>query len=143
MHLAQRKIAEDETQALAKVFLNAFDHWICAAAIRALVVAIFDESACRVFVALDVIGRADWNFECAHNVLLFRQGFQSLKDAIRSGIDGDGRAIAPGDNSIFIDDEESAFASAFGFAICAIGLGGSALGLEIGEQRKTQMAIFR
>src|SRR5580693_9402628 len=73
---------------------------------------------------------------------LFWQGFQGGEYAVRAGIYGEGRNVAPGDDSIFIDDEESAFADAFGFAIGAVGLSGGALGLEIGEERKSQMAIF-
>src|SRR5579864_5823509 len=72
---------------------------------------------------------------------LFRESFESSKYSVRAGIYGDGRAVAPGDNSVFIDDEESAFANAFGVAIRAVGFGGSALGLKIGEKRKLQVAV--
>src|ERR1700678_3430477 len=71
MHFGQRKIAEDETQLLAEMFLDFLHDGIGASAIGALVVAILDERDGCGCVTLNVIGWADGNFQRAHDVLLF------------------------------------------------------------------------
>lgn len=73
---------------------------------------------------------------------LFRQVLESLKNAVGTRVDGDRRAITPGDNAIFVDDEKRAFGSAIGIAIGAIELGDRPFRLEIGEQREMEMAVF-
>jgi hypothetical protein len=62
VRLDQGKVAEYEAEAGAEVFLDALDGGVCVFAMRALVVAVFDESYFGVFGALGVIFGRDGYF---------------------------------------------------------------------------------
>jgi HAE1 family hydrophobic/amphiphilic exporter-1 len=83
------------------------------------------------------------HLQCGHELLLFRQVlfrqiFKRLQNAIRTGIHGDRRAIAPGDHSVLVDHKQSALAEAIRSAVSAILTGNGSLGLKIGEQRQAE-----
>src|ERR1700682_3189224 len=66
-----------------------------------------------------------------------------MQNAVRARIDGNQRAIAPGDHSVFVNDEQSALAEAVCSAVGAVLAGNGSLGLKIGEQREMQMTSLR
>src|ERR1700723_1581757 len=79
-----------------------------------------------------------------NKLLLFRQVFtwqifERLQNAVGSGIHSNRRAIAPGDGSLLIDDEQSSLTDSIDRAVGAILPGNGSLGLKIGEQREMQM----
>ncbi len=74
--------------------------------------------------------------------LLFREFFERLQDAVGTGVDADGRKITPGDDSIFIDDEEGSFRGAFRIAVDAVLFGDIAFGFEIREQGEMKPAVL-
>jgi hypothetical protein len=55
MDFPEGKISEDEHQAIAEMFLHAFDDGVGVSAVRAFVVAVFDEGDGGAFIALDVV----------------------------------------------------------------------------------------
>jgi hypothetical protein len=58
-------------------------------------------------------------------------------------VDGYGRAIAPADGSVLIDDKKSALGDSFSVAESSVKLRHRAFGFEVCEQRKVQLAIAR
>src|SRR5579863_4601468 len=71
---------------------------------------------------------------------LFRQRFERFQNSVGAGIHRDRRNVTPCNDSVLIDDEESALGDAIVRAIDAILLRDGALGLKIGKQGKVQMA---
>src|SRR5882672_6503160 len=59
VHLAEREISKDESEALAKLLLNGFHDRIRAPAMRALVVSVLDERDGRAGRTLRVVARAN------------------------------------------------------------------------------------
>jgi hypothetical protein len=97
----------------------------------------------RDFWALGMVFGSNRHLQCGHELLLFRQVlfrqiFKRLQNAIRTGIHGDRRAIAPGDHSVLVDHKQSALAEAIRSAVSAILTGNGSLGLKIGEQRQAE-----
>ena len=75
------------------------------------------------------------------SVCLVREFFESVENSVGAGIDRDWGAIAPCDRALSVEHKQRAFADAFALAIGVIFSRDFALWLEIGEQRKMQMAI--
>src|SRR5258708_25076513 len=67
--------------------------------------------------------------------------FQGLEDARGTRIHVDGRQIAPSNNSIGVDDEESPLGSAITVAVDAVLFGHFPFRLEVGKERKKQAAL--
>src|SRR6202521_3116015 len=59
MHLGERHVAEDETQLRTHPFGNGLNHRMYVSAVRALIVAIFNQSDRSVFRALRMVALAD------------------------------------------------------------------------------------
>src|SRR6202034_2481068 len=109
MHLAQGKIAKHKPEAFSKLLLNLVDDGVGVSAMWALVVSVLHHSHLRAFKTSDVVFDSDGHLKCGHN-LLFRQILERLQNPVRTGIHGNRRAIAPGDHSLLVDDEQSAIA---------------------------------
>src|SRR5436190_479980 len=71
-----------------------------------------------------------------------RQLFQRFQNAVGSGIDCNRRAVTPGDHSVLVDHEQSAFAAAVARAVGPVFLRDVALRLEIRKQREMQMTVL-
>src|SRR5579862_3858896 len=69
-------------------------------------------------------------------------GFECRQNAVRSGIDANGRQVAPADDALRINHEEGASGGPGFGGINAIGLGDSSLGLEVRKQRKSELSIL-
>ena len=72
MYFPQREIAEYKAEALAEVLLKAFDDRMGVSTMGTFLVAVLDQRAFCVWIALDMICGADGHFERSHEVLLFR-----------------------------------------------------------------------
>src|SRR4030081_1406563 len=69
--------------------------------------------------------------------------FEGVENSIGAGIDRDRRAIAPCNRALSVEHEQRTFADAFACTIGAVFPCDLALGLEIGEQGKMQVAVTR
>src|ERR1700730_10092365 len=67
--------------------------------------------------------------------------FKCFKNPVGAWIDRDGRAIAPENLPLLVDDEQSPFANPFAFAIGAILLCDGAFRFKVGKQRKMQVTV--
>jgi hypothetical protein len=76
------------------------------------------------------------------NLLLFLQTLQRFQNAVCARIHSDRRAIASGEDSVLIDDEESALRNSFCTSIRAVCARNAAFGLKVREQRKVQVTGF-
>src|SRR5258708_25851693 len=72
---------------------------------------------------------------------LLRQGFQSIEDPVRSGIDADWRDVAPAHDPLVVQDEQRALRGAVGTAVDSIAARDRPFGLEIRQQRELQLAV--
>ncbi len=68
---------------------------------------------------------------------------QCLKNTLGTGIYRNRGKVAPRDDAVFVDHEESAFAATFVAAVGSKFFCDLALWLKVGEQRKVQMAVLR
>ena len=59
MNLGEREIAKDKGKVFAEVPLEALHNWIGVAAMRTLVVAVFNQDNGSVWIALEVVGGGD------------------------------------------------------------------------------------
>jgi hypothetical protein len=64
-----------------------------------------------------------------------------LQDAVGAGVDRQRRQIAPGDDTVLVDDKKRTLAKSIAFSIGAIELGDGALRLEVGKQREFQLPV--
>src|ERR1700742_2236044 len=71
MDFRQREMAKRESEARPEIPLHSFDDRVGAAAIRALVVAIFEKCHRRIVRTLDVVAGVDWHTQ-------YRHGYASL-----------------------------------------------------------------
>src|ERR1700730_8856446 len=74
-------------------------------------------------------------------LLLGWQSFERVEDAVGARIDRNGRAKAPEDLALTVDDEQGALANTLVFTIRTVRLRDRALRVKIRKQRKMQVAI--
>jgi len=86
--------------------------------------------------------RVQPEFSVCSRLLLPGQPFKCIENAVGAGIDRNGRAIAPNDDTIFIDDKQGSFANAVLFPIRSVGPGDSAFGLEVSKQREAEFPVL-
>src|ERR1700693_4498584 len=67
MYFSQREGSKDKPKLFSKLLLKGFDDRVCTSAVRAFVVAVFDQSNRGVGGTLRVVSRSDWHFQRSHN----------------------------------------------------------------------------
>ncbi len=133
MQLTQGKVPENQPEPLPKMLLHALDDGIRPTAMRAFIVAVLHEGYFRAIRALGVIFRRHGYFEHGHKSFLFRQILERLQDAVRAGIHGNRRAVAPRDDSALINYKKRSLANAFGGPVGTVLAGDCSFGLKIRE----------
>src|SRR5207244_9309579 len=63
------------------------------------------------------------------------------QDAVRAGVDGDGRDVAPPNDSVTVDDEQRSLAEPVALAVHAVAPRHRPLGLEVREQGEVELAL--
>ena len=121
-----------------------------APAVRALVVAVLDQRDGASAGPAAVIAGADGQVQhgCHRCVMPscrppVRQRLERVEDAVGAGIHADRREVAPADDAVAVDHEQRALGEAVLLAIHAVAPRHVALGLEVGEQRKLELAASR
>src|SRR2546425_2700514 len=66
---------------------------------------------------------------------------ERTQDAVRAGVDGDGRDVAPPNDSVTVDDEQRSLAEPVALAVHAVAPRHGPLGLEVREQGEVELAL--
>ena len=150
MEFGQRKVPETELQLLTVSGDDLLHDRMGAPAMRALIVAVFDQYQAHLRRAEDVIARAQRQRERRSragldhraNRLFFLQFFQRRQNPVRAGVDGDGRKIAPADDAFGIDNKKGPLGDATVGIVCAVLTRDGALGFEVGRQGDIEIAML-
>src|SRR5207249_2147934 len=66
---------------------------------------------------------------------------EGTQDAVGAGVDGDGRDVAPPNDSVTVDDEQRSLAEPVALAVHAVAPRHRPLGLEVREQGEVELAL--
>ena len=141
VRLGQWEVPENEPELLAEPLLRQLDVREGKAAVRTLVVAIFDHCDRRVVGTLDVVGGCDGYSQKTHDVTAAGSFSNASRMPSAPGLTATGDKVAPENDALPVDHEQRTIAYAFTWAVSAVTLGDIPLRLKFGQQREMQMPV--